>query len=167
MQLDLTAQKRVRRNSDAASNATSVFGNENQPNTQQSVSAPCIDHHKLDELFPDGWEPCHFVTDRSRCIHFVAAYPPSKASVNEPLNNATSRNITSILKHEDYNWIDAVPFSPEGRIKNVKFNELAQLVETRPDLAQNVADRLMPLRAENKEHCLFQRCCWAFCVQSS
>ena len=132
-----------------------------------SAVAPCIDHHKLDELFPDGWEPCLFVTDRSRCIHFVAAYPPSKASVNEPLNNATSRNITSTLKHEDYNWIDAVPFSPEGRIKNVKFNELAQLVETRPDLAQNVADRLMPLRAENKEHCLFQRCCWAFCVQSS
>ena len=97
MQLDLTAQKWVRRNSDAASDAR-VFGNENQPNTQQLV-APCIDHHKLDELFPEGWEPCLFVTDRSHCMHYVAAYPPSKASVNEPLDNATSRNTTSILKH--------------------------------------------------------------------
>ena len=72
MKLDLTALKRVRQNWDAASNA-SVFGKENQPNTQLLV-APCIDHHKLDELFVEGWEPCPFVTNQSHdCIHYIAA----------------------------------------------------------------------------------------------
>ena len=60
---------------------------------------------------------------------------------------ATSRSIriTSVLNHENYNWIDTVPFLPNRLIKNVKFSDLPQFVEKRPDLAQDVTDRLMPL----------------------
>ncbi len=98
----------------------------------------------LAAAFPGGAYSCQFDLPASAADRLTIAglYPPADSVTGKQHDNITSARLQARLGHDRFDWVDAVPWAPNGLCKDVDLHTLEKYIKSDRSVQESLKTRV-------------------------